>query len=93
MAQPLTNLSAFGQYLNSFSPEKKERLIKAMDAATATPVNDPEILKDVTGNSGMTTAVGLVPYSLEAPALNLWPVVTPLRNAIPRKVIGGTGHH
>jgi len=93
MAQPLTNLNAFGQYLNSFSPEKKERLIKAMDAATAAPINDPEILKDVTGNSGMTTAVGLVPYSLEAPALNLWPVVTPLRNAIPRKVIGGTGHH
>lgn len=86
--EPTQNIGAFGQYLNSLPEDKKERLKKSLDAATAAPLQ-----KDVTGNSGMTTAVGLVPYSLEAPALNLWPVVTPLRNAIPRKVIGGTGHH
>lgn len=93
--EPLNNLSAFGQYLNSLPTEKKERLVKSMDAAFAKPdaIAAGEVQKDVTGNSGMTTAVGLVPYSLEAPALNLWPVVTPLRNSIPRKTIGGTGHH
>lgn len=89
--EPTQNVGAFGQYLNSLPEEKKSRLKKSLDAALAAPAEG--IQKDVTGNSGMTTAVGLVPYSLEAPALNLWPVVTPLRNAIPRKVIGGTGHH
>ena len=87
-SEPTQNVGAFGNYLNSLPAERKERLQKSLDAALAAPVQ-----KDVTGNPGMTTAVGLVPYSLEAPALNLWPVVTPLRNAIPRKVIGGTGHH
>jgi hypothetical protein len=86
--EPTANVGAFGTYLNNLPAERKERLRKSLDAAMAAPIQ-----KDVTGNSGMTTAVGLVPYSLEAPALNLWPVVTPLRNAIPRKVIGGTGHH
>ncbi len=82
--EPTANVGAFGQYLNSLPAERKERLKKSLDAS---------MQKDVTGNSGMTVAVGLTPYSLEAPALNLWPVVTPLRNAIPRKVVGGTGAH
>lgn len=89
--EPTQNVGAFGQYLNSLPEDKKARLRKSLDDAMAAPALG--LQKDVSGNSGMTTAVGLVPYSLEAPALNLWPVVTPLRNAIPRKVIGGTGHH
>lgn len=89
--EPTQNIGAFGQYLNSLPEDKKARLRKSLDDALAAPAQG--LQKDVSGNSGMTTAVGLVPYSLEAPALNLWPVVTPLRNAIPRKVIGGTGHH
>lgn len=33
----------------------------------------------------ITTAAGLVAYNLEAPSKNLYPVLTPLRNRIPRK--------
>lgn len=38
----------------------------------------------------VTTGTGLVPFDLQAPAKNLYPVATPLRNAIPR-VGGGVG--
>lgn len=38
----------------------------------------------------ITTSSGLVAFDLQAPAKNLYPVVTPLRNVIPR-VGGGTG--
>ena len=38
----------------------------------------------------ITTGAGLVAYDLQMPAKNLYPFVTPLRNAIPR-VGGGTG--
>ena len=38
----------------------------------------------------ISTATGLVAYDLQAPAKNLYPFVTPLRNAVPR-VGGGTG--
>jgi len=38
----------------------------------------------------INTGTGLVAYDLQAPAKNLYPFVTPIRNAIPR-VGGGTG--
>ena len=38
----------------------------------------------------ITTATGLVAYDLQAPAKNLYPFVTPIRNALPR-IGGGTG--
>lgn len=38
----------------------------------------------------ITIGTGLVAYDLQAPAKNLYPVITPLRNSIPR-VGGGTG--
>ena len=39
----------------------------------------------------ITQATGLVAYDLQAPALSLFPVITPLRNRIPRvKANGGT---
>jgi hypothetical protein len=38
----------------------------------------------------ITTGTGLLAYDLQAPAKNLYPFVTPLRNVIPR-VGGGTG--
>ena len=47
-------------------------------------------LKDVMGRgdikkaSTVTTSTGLVAYDLEAPSKNLYPVLTPLRNRIPR---------
>jgi hypothetical protein len=36
-----------------------------------------------------STSTGLVAYDLQVPAKNLYPVVTPIRNALPR-VGGGT---
>jgi hypothetical protein len=56
-----------------------------------------EVVKGILGGSpsetiakSITTATGLVAYDLQAPAKNLYPVLTPLRNSIPR-VGGGTG--
>lgn len=45
---------------------------------------NPDIAKSI------TTANGLVAFDLQAPAKNLYPVLTPLRNSIPR-VGGGKG--
>lgn len=52
-----------------------------------------ELVKAAYGNDiskSITTATGLVAYDLQAPAKNLYPVFTPLRNKIPR-VGGGKG--
>jgi hypothetical protein len=38
----------------------------------------------------ISTATGLIAYDLQAPAKNLYPFVTPIRNVMPR-VSGGTG--
>jgi hypothetical protein len=45
---------------------------------------------DDTLAKAISTATGLVAYDLQAPAKNLYPVVTPIRNVMPR-VGGGTG--
>ena len=53
------------------------------------------LMKEAQANSNsdlakaMTVSTGLVYYDLQAPALNLYPVVTPLRNETPR--VGGGG--
>ncbi|NPV78250.1 MAG: hypothetical protein HPY59_17980 [Anaerolineae bacterium] len=47
---------------------------------------DPNVLK----KTGVTQATGLVAYDLQAPAKNLVPVLTPIRNRTPR-VTGGGG--
>jgi hypothetical protein len=53
-----------------------------------------ELMKAALGkddiSKSITTATGLVAYDLQAPAKNLYPVFTPLRNRIPR-VAGGVG--
>lgn len=51
---------------------------------------------DVAKAQTITTDSGLVAYNLEAPAKNVYPVLTPLRNRIPRKTKGsgaGTAAH
>lgn len=45
---------------------------------------------DVLRKAGITQASGLVAYDLQAPSKNLFPVLTPLRNKLPR-VAGGGG--
>jgi len=59
------------------------------------PTNDTMALMKTALSGGdisksITTATGLVAYDLQAPAKNLYPVFTPLRNSIPR-VAGGVG--
>jgi hypothetical protein len=56
--------------------------LELMKRALATP-------NDLLGKS-ISTATGLVAYDLQAPAKNLYPFVTPIRNVMPR-VGGGTG--
>lgn len=90
-------LNAFETYLENLDPEVRKELHDDLKKAMSTPLGtDPataDIVKDVTATMGMTTAGGLVPYALEAPAYNVWPLVTPLRNQMPRNVKGGTGQH
>src|SRR5277367_780717 len=42
------------------------------------------LTKDEALAKGVTVGTGLVYYDLQAPAKNLYPVITPLRNSIPR---------
>ncbi len=56
--------------------------LELMKAALSSP--SEELRKTI------STATGLVPYDLQAPSKNLYPVATPLRNVIPR-VGGGLG--
>lgn len=50
----------------------------AVDAARDAILNKQTLHKDY------TTANNLAPYSLQAPAKNIYPVITPLRNSLPR---------
>ena len=77
------------------------RLINA-DGADVTQKTLEAIKKAMGGGAGLakaetvTTANGLVAYDLEAPAKNLYPVLTPIRNRLPRdtKSVGaGVGPH
>jgi hypothetical protein len=50
------------------------------------------VIGDALAKAGITQAVGLVTFDLQAPSLQLYPVLTPLRNITPRvKGNGGTG--
>lgn len=60
----------------------KEALAKAM------PATSEDLAKAFTQSNSATT--GLTYYDLQAPALTLYPVITPLRNKLPR-VTGGRG--
>lgn len=61
-----------------------QETIQLMKSALGNPVAAHDISKSI------TTGTGLVAYDLQAPAKNLYPVNTPIRNTIPR-VGGGTG--
>lgn len=59
-----------------------QETLDLVKGALLTPDNDIQ--------KSITTANGLAAYDLQGPAKNLYPVLTPLRNSIPR-VGGGTG--
>lgn len=81
-----TNKELFQKFTASYKQSK---------AAGASGVNDvarsifPSLIgKDAT-TTGATTGTGLVPYSLESPALYLFPVYSPILNRTPRRTVGG----
>jgi len=69
-----------------------EALQKALGEAQKSPITDPrlytELLKSTFSQPGSATS-GINFYDLEAPAKILYPVLTPLRNEIPR--VSGKG--
>lgn len=75
--------------------EDVARLIMTESGANSQPNPMAEILKGLGVSDDLiqktiTTGTGLVAYDLQAPAKNLYPVATPIRNRLPR-VGGGTG--
>lgn len=64
-----------------------QKTLNALKAAQINPIAD-DIAKAYTQSGSATT--GITYYDLEAPAKLLFPVLTPLRNRIPR-VVGGAG--
>lgn len=61
---------------------------KAWGNLTPADLNSPDTIRKA--GETVTTAAGLVAIDLQAPAKNLYPVLTPIRNALPRRG-GGTG--
>lgn len=83
--------------MNAFSRPDEGALNKALTESLQNPSED--IARTIMMAAGMrpddlqktiNTGTGLVAYDLQAPAKNLYPVATPIRNVIPR-VGGGTG--
>ncbi len=68
--------------ITDFSQMTDAAVKKLFAEAPKIPIDD---LKKV----GITTSTGLTYYDLQAPAKNLFPVITPLRNIIPR--VAGNG--
>ena len=67
-------------------PQNTQDVLDALKAARQTPNDD--LAKAFTQSSSAVS--GITAYSLEGPAKLLFPVLTPLRNKIPR-VVGGVG--
>jgi hypothetical protein len=83
--------------MNAFSRPDEGALTKALTESLQNPSED--IARTIMMAAGMrpddlqktiNTGTGLVAYDLQAPAKNLYPVATPIRNVIPR-VGGGIG--
>lgn len=68
--------------LSQLSQQALDQFKKSL-AASNKHQGDPRSLDQVS-KAGITQSTGLVWYDLQAPAKNLFPVLTPLRNKIPR---------
>jgi hypothetical protein len=94
---PRKDTSAFARHMNGLPAERKAAikaaLAKSYEAPMGMAKDQLDALKKDATTSGLTTGTGLYPYSLRGPADNLWPVVTPIRNIVPREVLGGVADH
>jgi len=64
------------------SRDRADRVINAFKAVLENPLTEKDIPDAM--RKSVSIATGLTYYDLRAPALNLFPTVTPLRNSIPR---------
>jgi hypothetical protein len=91
--QPTTAYGALTKALDAPDIAKglsAEALASVTGALEALKAEQPDLVKDITTGSPVST--GLVAFDLEAPAKMLTPRPTPLRNRIPRKKGVGTSH-
>lgn len=65
-------------------PDITSKTIELASTALSNPLQDDNDLKKALTQPGTATS-GLAYYDLQAPALELYPVLTPMRNAIPRE--------
>jgi len=65
------------------SRKRAKRTLDTFKVAMTNPMTS-DSLSSETLKKNVTVATGLTYYDLRAPALNLFPTVTPLRNALPR---------
>lgn len=83
MMVSINGSSAADPYRPGFmSRERANHTIDMFKAVLTNPLKDEDLADSLKKNVSVST--GLTYYDLRAPALNLFPTVTPLRNAIPR---------
>lgn len=80
-------------YIRGMSPDERASVLGAVRKSLGGEFgyyDDTDVLrKDVSGNVGATTGLGLAPIPLDAPAKLVYPILTPLRNSTPRETKGG----
>lgn len=76
------NASADEHRFGHMSRERAVNTIGLFKAAFANPMTEDDIGTNL--SKSVTISTGLTYYDLRAPALNLFPTVTPLRNSLPR---------
>lgn len=68
--------------LGYLSRKRAAAVLDLFKMAFSTPLREDQLTSELRKN--VTVATGLTYYDLRAPAMNLFPTVTPLRNSIPR---------
>jgi hypothetical protein len=81
-------------YVRGMSPEERANILGAVRKSLNGEYgyyNDKDeiIQKDVSGNVGATSGLGLAPIPLDAPAQLVYPILTPLGKSTPRETKGG----
>ena len=74
--------------LSQLSAQALDQFKKSLNRSNGRQ-GDPRITAEISKAAGISQATGLVWYDLQTPAKQLFPVLTPLRNKIPRTAGGG----
>lgn len=80
-------------YIRGMSPDERAAVLGAVRKSISGEFgyydDQDRLQKDVSGNVGVTSGLGLMPIPLDAPAKLVYPILTPLRNSTPRETKGG----